>query len=130
VATRAAQRCRTRLERICARLPEVDGRPGGDDDRHLGFAVRGKTFAWFTDDHHGDGRLALHCGAPPGLQAELVAVDPERYFVPPYLGARGWVGVDLDGAVDWDRVEALLTEAYRRVAPKRLAARLDDPGAR
>ena len=97
MARRASPR-RTRLERIGAGLPEVDIRPGGEDDRHLGFSVRGRTFAWFTDDHHGDGRLALHGGAPPGVQAELVAAEPSRYVVPPYLGARGWVGVDLDGA--------------------------------
>ena len=78
------------------------------------------------DDHHGDGRLGLWCPAPPGVQAELVEQEPDRFFVPPYVGHRGWIGVRLDIDPDWDEVSALLDEAYRHVAPKKLVARLDE----
>ena len=91
------------------------------------FFVRGKkTFVMFLDDHHGDGRLALWCAAPPGAQAEQVAEDPVRFFVPPYVGGRGWLGVRLDREPDWDEVTAICREAYRCVAPKTLAARLEE----
>ncbi len=109
---------------ICLGLPEVSV----DRGRHLGFWVRGRRFAWLVDDHHGDGRLALHCKAPPGENTAIVAADAKRYFLPPYVAHRGWVGawLDLEG-IDWKRVEALLVEAYRLAAPRRLAAQLDAP---
>jgi hypothetical protein len=117
---------RERLAGICEELPEVEQRPGGEHGRHVGYVVRKKTFAYFTDDHHGDGRLALSVKAPPGEQEALVGAEPERFFVPPYLGPRGWVGLYLDREPpDWDEVTELLTEAYRMTAPKRLAAELD-----
>jgi hypothetical protein len=108
----------TRLREICAALPEAAGEQQG---RHVGFAVRGRRFAWYLDDHHGDGRIALVCKAGPGMTEGLAAAEPARYFVPAYVGARGWVGLRLDvGEVDWDEVGGLLTESYRLVAPKRL----------
>jgi hypothetical protein len=117
---------RERLAEICENLPEVVRRPGGDHDQHDGYLVRKKTFAYFTDDEHGDGRLAMHVKAPPGEQAALVDADPERFFVPKYIGYRGWVGLRLDREpLDWDEVADLLTESYRMTAPKRLSARLD-----
>jgi|SRR5918994_3257265 predicted DNA-binding protein (MmcQ/YjbR family) len=122
----SADGLRARLATLCERLPETEQRPGGDDGRHVAYRVRNKNFAYFTDDHHGDGRLGLHCKAPPGEQQALVAAEPARFFVPPYLGPRGWVGLWLDtGDVDWDEVADLLTEAYRLTAPKRLVAGLD-----
>ena len=117
----------TELERVrelCLALPEVTerlshGRPA--------FFVRGKkTFVMFHDDHHGDGRLALWVAAPPGAQAEAVEDDPERFFVPPYVGHRGWLGVRLDRDLDWDEVTAIVEDAYRVVAPATLVARLDE----
>ena len=107
---------------ICLALPKAT-RAG---DRHLGFSVRGRRFAWLLDDHHGDGRLAVHCKAAPGENTAIVETDAERYFLPPYLAHRGWVGawLDIEG-IDWDRVEALLVDGYRLVAPRRLAAHLD-----
>jgi hypothetical protein len=89
--------------------------------------VRTRTFAYFTEDHHGDGRLALMGKAPLGEQAALIASDPDRYFVPPYLGHRGWVGIWLDlPGVDWEEVGEFLVEAYRLSAPRRLQQQLGD----
>ena len=122
----SADQCKKRLSRIAARLPEADARPGGEHGRHLAFVVRNKTFAYFTDDHHGDGHLSLICRAPMGEQAALIASQPERFFIPPYLGHRGWVGMWLDvPGLDWVEAEELVIEAYRLAAPKRLAASLD-----
>ncbi len=83
-----------------------------------------KTFVMYADHHHGD-RLAFWCAAPDGAQEVRVAADPGRFFVPPYVGHRGWLGVWLDVAVDWDEISDLVLDAYRRVAPRRLVAELD-----
>jgi hypothetical protein len=81
-----------------------------------------KTFVMFADHHHDD-RLAFWCAAPAGAQEMLVAADPERFFRPPYVGMRGWIGVYLDVLnVDWDEIADLIADAYREVAPKRLIA--------
>lgn len=115
--------CVRRLRAVCAGLPEVEERAGGEHGRHIAFIVRKRTFGYFTDDHHGDGRLALIVKAPPGEQGALVASDAERYFVPPYLGPRGWVGYWLDvDAVDWDEARELFIDSYCLCAPKKLAA--------
>ncbi len=84
-----------------------------------------KTFASFHDNHHGDGRVSLWLKLPPGAQEELVEAQPKRFFVPPYVGPSGWVGVLLEGKVDWDLVNNLLEDGYRTVAPKRAIAKLD-----
>ena len=113
---------RERVAGICAALPEATSTEEG---AHVGFEVRGRRFAWFLEDHHGDGRVALNIKVPPGENRVLIASDPERFFMPAYLGPRGWLGVWLDvDAVDWDRVEQLLVDSYRLTAPKRLAARV------
>ena len=77
------------------------------------------------EDHHGDGRLALWCPAPAGAQAELVEREPERFFIPRYVGHRGWIGVDLRVDVDWNEIDQILRETYRTAAPKTLARLLD-----
>ncbi len=110
------------LRRICLRLPEVTERLSHGEPTWF---VRGKTTFVTYADHHHDDRLAFWCAAPPGAQETLVAADPARYFVPPYVGKRGWLGVRLDVPVDWDEIATLVTDAYRQVAPKRLVARLD-----
>ena len=121
------ERALAEVRRICAALPEVTERPSHGAPS---FFVRDKkTIAMFHDDHHGDGRLALWCAAPAGVQAELVETEPERFFVPPYVGHRGWLGVRLDRSPDWDEVAGILTEAFRFVAPKTLVARLDAAGS-
>ena len=112
------------LERICARFPEVTVRPSHHTPT---FFVRDKkVLCHLWDDHHGDGRLAIWCAAQPGVQTELVDREPERFFVPPYVGHRGWIGVRLDVDVDWEEIDSILEEAYRMTAPKTLVRQLDD----
>lgn len=111
-----------RVRRLCLALPETTERVSHGAPT---FFIRDKkTFVSFMDNHHGDGRLALWCAAPLGLQDDLVRAQPERFFVPPYVGTRGWVGVRLDQGEHWERVEELIREAWRTVAPKSLLARL------
>lgn len=84
-----------------------------------------KTFVMYANHHHNT-RLAFWCAAPPGVQEELVAAEPTRFFRPPYVGHRGWLGVYLDVPVDWTEISETVTDAYRTVAPKRLVVTLDD----
>lgn len=109
-----------RLTKICLALPEATR---CDMGRHAGFLVRKKTFAYFLDDHHGDGIVAVTCKVLPGDNGALAAAQPERFYLPAYIGPRGWVALRLDvGEVDWEEVEELVACSYRLVAPKRLAA--------
>jgi hypothetical protein len=85
-----------------------------------------RTVAMLDDHHHGAEHLAFWCPAPPGVQAELVTSEPQRFFRPPYVGVRGWVGVRIDVDPDWDEVAAIVTDAYRLVAPRKLVAQLED----
>lgn len=111
-----------RLRALCLALPEVTERLSHGAPT---FFVRGKTsFATLWNDHHGDGTLGLVCSAPPGVQAELIAEEPDRFYVPAYVGHRGWIGVRLDRAVDWDEIARILDDAYRQVAPRKLAAQV------
>ena len=115
------------VRRICGELPEVTERLSHGSPTWF---VRGKkTIVTFVDDHHGDGRLAIWCAAPPGVQEQLVEQEPERFFRPPYVGHRGWLGVELDIDPDWDEVAEICADAYRQIAPKTLVARLDGGGA-
>jgi predicted DNA-binding protein (MmcQ/YjbR family) len=88
------------------------------------FRVRGKTFATYVVNHHGDGRVALWLNAPDGAQEHLVRGGSKSFFVPPYVGPRGWVGMSLDQGLSWNRIAALVREAYEKVAPAALAARI------
>jgi hypothetical protein len=116
----AEDRRLVRLTKIVASLPETEREYNG---QHAGFLVRKKRFAYFLDDHHGDGIVALSCRAAPGENQALVGSDPDRYYIPSYVGPRGWVALRLDvGTVDWDEVRELVTDAYLLTAPKRLAA--------
>lgn len=115
------------LRAIAFALPEVTERLSHGSPT---FFIRDKkVLATFVDDHHGDGNLGIWCAAPPGAQAELVGQEPERFYVPAYVGHRGWIGVRLDVEPDWEEVAAILTEAYRLVGPKKLVALLDEEGA-
>jgi hypothetical protein len=96
-----------------------------DSHGHTGFLVRGKRFAWLLVDHHGDGRLALWVKAPPGEQESLVSADARRFFVPPYLGPKGWVGIDLAADPDWSEIRDLMEQAWRMNATTRALAAFD-----
>ncbi|HVE71014.1 MAG TPA: MmcQ/YjbR family DNA-binding protein [Thermoanaerobaculia bacterium] len=112
-----------RLRAICAKLPEsYEKIAWGTPTFRAG--VKGKLYAMFSDDHHDDGRIAVLCPAPEGLQRELVASDPEVFFVPPYVGPAGWIGIRLDRKLPESALAAFIEQAYRMVAPPALAARL------
>ena len=115
-----------RLAAFCLTLPEARREGSGP---HAAFRVRTRTFAYYLDDHHGDGIVGVVVKAPDGLPATLVAAAPDRFYRPAYLGPRGWVGLRLDAAVDWAAVDALVIDSYRLVAPKRLAALVSRDGA-
>jgi hypothetical protein len=108
-----------RVRELCLSLPETSERLSHGQPAF--FIREKKTFVMYLDDHHDDGRLALWCAAPEGMQRALVDADPERYFVPPYVGHRGWLGVRLDRGLDWNDVAGAIEDAYLAVAPKRLA---------
>jgi hypothetical protein len=108
---------------ICLALPEVTERLSHGSPTW--FIRDKKTFATFHEDHHGDGRIAVVCAAPVGVQAVLVEEEPERFFVPAYVGHRGWIGVRVDIEPDWDELAAIVTDAYRCIAPKTLVQQLD-----
>jgi len=119
-----------RVRRIALAFPEVNERSSHGEPC---FFVRDKRpLCYYHDDHNGDGRVSLWCPVPPGVQEDLVAADPERFFKPPTSG-RGvfadWLGVYLDATannrVDWKEVAAIVTDAYRATAPKQFIAELD-----
>ncbi|MDQ1443777.1 MAG: hypothetical protein QOI20_241 [Acidimicrobiaceae bacterium] len=105
-------------------LPEVTERPSHSAPTWF---VRGKSsfVTYWEDGHHANQFPHLWCAAPPGAAAELIEAEPDRFFRPPYVGGRGWVGVRMDVDVDWDEIAGICTDAYRVVAPKRLSALLD-----
>jgi predicted DNA-binding protein (MmcQ/YjbR family) len=107
-----------RLRAICLVLPEAEERETWGDPT---FRVGEKIFAM---EKRGDGRVSVSvwCKAPPGSQMVLVGADPERFFVPPYVGPKGWVGMRLDRRPDWDEVAKLVRRSYRLIAPRKLAA--------
>jgi hypothetical protein len=115
---------RRKVNRLVERLPEVVIE---DSHGHTGYKLRGRRILWLVVDHHGDGRLAIWVKAPKDEQEALVGGDPGRYFVPPYVGPSGWVGVHLDPASkpDWDEIDALLEQAWRMSATKRAIAAFD-----
>lgn len=110
-----------RLRSLCLALPEVEERPSHG---HPAWFVRGKRL-FVTAGNVQDGRDAFWCAAPIGAQEDFVAGSPSRYFRPPYVGHRGWLGVYLDAGVDWVTIRHHVRDAYRVVAPRRLAAALD-----
>jgi hypothetical protein len=114
-----------RLTGIASALPETSRQHSGS---HASFLVRKKVFAYFLNDHHGDGIVALACKALPGENAALVAAQPKRYFMPAYIGPRGWVALRLDlTKIDWQEVGELLLGSYLLAAPQKLAALVKIP---
>jgi hypothetical protein len=115
------------LRRLCLALPECNERLSHGEPS---FFVRDKKqFVMLDNHHHGAEHLAFWCAAPPGVQEELLAGNPEQYFRPPYVGHRGWIGVRIDREPDWSEIAEIVRDAYRQVAPKGLSAQLDEPGA-
>ena len=113
----------TRLRKLCLALPEAHEVEAWGEPT---FRVRNKLFAMYADasSHHGGGRPAVWCKAGPGNQDLMGRAAPDRFFVPPYVGPSGWVGVWLDGNAQWAEIGELLRDAYRLTAPKRLVAGL------
>jgi hypothetical protein len=112
-----------RLRSICLALPQATEKLAWGEPTFR--AGTGKIFAQFDNRHHGAEHVAVWLPAPPGAQDVLVQADPQRFFVPPYCGPKGWIGVRLDdGEVDWDQVAGLVEDAFRMVASKKLLAQL------
>jgi len=106
------------VRKLCLALPETSERLSHGEPT---FFVRGKrSFATVWDNHHGDGRFALICAAPVGMQATLVQGDAERFFVPPYVGQRGWLGVRLDRGFARNEIAGIVEDAYAEIAPPKL----------
>jgi hypothetical protein len=119
------ERVLDRIRQICLGLPETTERLSHGAPT---FFVREKrAFVMVLSNHHGDGRFAVWCAAPDGLQKMLVEAEPARFFVPPYVGHRGWLGVRLDRDLHWEELTGIVEDAYAEVAPRKLveAARLD-----
>ena len=110
-----------RLRAICLALPEAVEQETWEIPT---FRVRAKIFAMYTPD---DARPAFWCKAPPGSQTILIGADPERFFVPPYVGHKGWIGVHLDERPNWREIAGLVARSWRMTAPKRLAISLGAP---
>jgi len=120
VKTAAEDRRLVRVTKICLALPETIRQYNG---QHAGFLVKKRTFAYYLNDHHGDGMVAVTCKVLPGDNTTLAAAQPAKFYVPAYIGPKGWVALRLDvGEVDWEEVADLVTGSYRLVAPRRLAA--------
>jgi len=120
-----ASTSRERLCKICLALPEAEA--SSQTGQHDKFTVRGRTFAYFLNDHQGDGRIAVNCKVAPGGMDVLIRGDPERFYVAPYLGPRGWIGMRLDlPRTDWSLTEELVRDSYRMAAPKRLVKMMMD----
>ena len=118
-----------RLRAICLALPEVTERPSHGVPAW--FVRDKKSFAQlWADGHHDDDFPHLWCAGLPGAQEALTGSSPEKFFRPPYVGHRGWIGVRLDGDLDWAELAELCADAYRAVAPAKLVARLDADLAR
>src|SRR5258708_847798 len=106
------------IRRLCLAFPEAEELSShGMPNFRIG---GGKTFATYCVNHHGDGRIALWLAAPDGVQDACVRAEPKQFFVPPYVGSRGWLGVRLDQGIPWKRLAAVVRMAYEHVAPARL----------
>lgn len=109
-----------RLQAICMALPETS-----EDFEGVGspaYKVRGKIFAMH---HPKDSRSSVWCKAPHGFQAVITNADPDHFFVPPYVGVHGWIGIWLDVEQDWEQIADLIGDSYRMTAPKRLIKQMD-----
>jgi len=120
----AKDKTRDRVTKICLALPEVAVEHQGD---HAKYTVTKKVLAYYLNDHHGDGIVSVCCKVLPGDNTALIAADPKKFYLPAYIGSRGWVALRLDtGDVDWEEVADLIGGSYQLVAPKRLAKALSE----
>jgi phosphoribosylglycinamide formyltransferase-1 len=114
---------RERITAICRALPGAEHERKAD---HSIYRVRGKVFAYFLDDHHGDGIVSVCVKSQLGENVDRARLEPERFYLPAYIGPRGWFGVRLDrGRVRWREVEEVVERSYRLTAPKSLRQKLD-----
>ena len=121
-----ANQRRKHLVRICESLPNVTVEPVGHDREHLVFQIGKKKLAYYQFDHHGDGMISLVCKSNLNEQRRLVQFDSETFFVPAYVGSRGWIGMRLDlDEVDWETATELLKRGYQETAPRKLAALIE-----
>jgi predicted DNA-binding protein (MmcQ/YjbR family) len=117
----------SKLTQICSALPEVVRRVRGD---HADFRVRGKVFAYFLNNHHGDGIVSVCCKAALGENVDRASREPRRFYLPAYIGPRGWFGLRLDRkTIDWSEVKNVVELSYCLAAPKTLIKRFESaPG--
>lgn len=114
---------RERVTKLCDALPGAEHADQGD---HTIYRVRGKVFAYFLDDHHGDGIVSVCVKSERGENVDRARLDPERFYLPAYIGPRGWFGMRLDrGRVPWGEVAELVERSYWLTAPKTLLKKLD-----
>lgn len=114
---------RERVTAICRSLPGAEQEDKGD---HAIYRVRGKVFAYFLDNHHGDGVVSVCVKSARGENADRARLDPERFYLPAHIGPRGWFGMRLDrGRVRWREVEEVVEQSYRLTAPKAEIKKLD-----
>jgi hypothetical protein len=114
----AREKILNRVRGLCLGLPETSERLSHGAPTF--FVLEKKAFLMVLTNHHGDERLAIWCAAPEGMQRTLVEADPKRFFVPPYVGHRGWLGVRLDRELDWNELAGIAEDAYADVAPAKL----------
>jgi hypothetical protein len=107
-----------RVRKLCLALPETSERLSHGAPSF--FVREKKCFLMVLDNHHDDGIFGIWCAAPPGNQELLVAASPDRFFRPPYVGHRGWLGVRFNDGVDWDELEGIVEDAFATVAPAKL----------
>lgn len=113
--TKAAEKALALVRRLCLALPDAEEKIAWGEPT---FRVGGRLFAMFANDHHGDGRIALWCNAPQGAQRDIVASDEEHFFVPPYVGPGGWIGMRLDRKLSEKAMAAVIAQAYETTRAK------------
>jgi predicted DNA-binding protein (MmcQ/YjbR family) len=117
-----------KLTEICLALPEAERSISGD---HATYRVRGKVFAYFLNDHHGDGIVSVCVKSELGENTDRARREPERFYLPAYIGPRGWFGLRLDrGRVSWKEVANIVERSFRLSAPKTVVRKLDHLGSR
>ena len=106
-----------RLTKLCLSFPDARRE---SNEHHTAFSVRKKKFAYFLNNHHGDGIVSVCCKVRPGDNSALAAAQPSRFYMPAYIACRGWVALRLDrGEVDWDEVAELVADSYRSIVGSR-----------